>query len=178
MEKSGKKYLYIIAIFVVLLLGMYLWKVIAVNNVQKKIEAQRIEVIEKSQQIIAEKTRYFLRLTTTPLVWAIRKEILKENYEQINEYLSLFVKESQIKQILVVKSDGMVVAATDKKLEGFSFPSQYPKEYLEKNAIFITDDKDGRIVIISPIMGLSKKLGTFLMTYEPEKINIEMTQQK
>lgn len=176
MEKSGKKYLYMIAIFAVLLLGMYLWKIIAVNNVQKKTEAQRIEVMEKSQQIIAEKTRYFLRLTTTPLVWVIRKEMLKENYEQINEYLNMFIKEPHITQIIVVKSDGIVVAATDKKLEGVAFPSQYPKEYLEKNEIFITDGQDGRIVVISPIMGLSKKLGTFLMTYEPEKVNIEITQ--
>lgn len=176
MEKSWKKYLYIIAVFVVLLLGMYLWKIVAVNNVQKKIEAQRMEVIEKSQHIIAEKTRHFLRLATTPLVWAIRKEMIKENYEQINEYLSMFIKEPHIKQILVVKSDGMVVAATDKKLEGVAFPSQYPKEYLEKNEMFITDKKDGGTVVISPILGLSNKLGTLLIVYESEKINIEMTQ--
>lgn len=178
MEKREKKYLYIIAIFIILLLGMYLWKIIAVNNVQKKIEAQRLEVIGKSQQIITEKTRYFLRLTTTPLVWAVRKEMLKENYEQINEYIKILVKEPHIKQILIVKSDGMVVATTDKKLEGIPFPSHYPKAYLEKNEIFITDDQDGRIITISPIMGFSKKLGTLLMVYEPEKINIEVTQQK
>lgn len=173
---SGKKYLYVIGVLVVLVFIMYLWKTIAVKNVQKRMEAQQIQLIEKSQQVITEKTRYFLRLTTTPFVWAIRKEMFRENYEQINEYLNQFVKEPHIKQILVVKSDGTIAVATDKKLEGVAFSSLYPNELMEKNEIFITNDKNGNILVISPIMGLNKKLGMFLMVYEPEKINIDTTQ--
>lgn len=177
MKESGKKYLYVIGVLVVLVFIMYLWKTIAVKNVQKQMEAQQIQLIEKSQQVITEKTRYFLRLTTTPFVWAIRKEMLRENYEQINEYLNQFVKEPHIKQILVVKSDGTVAVATDKKLEGVAFSSLYPNELMEKNEIVITDDKkNGNILVVSPIMGLNKKLGMFLMVYEPEKITIDVTQ--
>lgn len=91
--ESRKKCLYIIGVLLVLLFITYLWKTIAVKNVQKQMETRQIQLIEKSQQVITEKTRYFLRLTTTPFVWAIRKEMLRENYEQINEYLNQFVKE-------------------------------------------------------------------------------------
>ena len=166
MKESGKKYLYIIGILVVLLFITYLWKTIAVKNVQKQMEAQQIQLIEKSQRVITEKTRYFLRLTTTTFVWALRKEMLRENYEQINEYLNQFVKEPHIKQILVVKSDGTVAVATDKKLEGVTFSSLYPNELMEKNEIVITDDKNGNMLVIAPIMGLTKKLGTVFMVYE------------
>lgn len=166
MKESGKKYLYMIGILVVLLFITYLWKTIALKNIQKQMEAQQIELIEKSQQVITEKTRYFLRLTTTTFVWAIRKEMFRENYEQINEYLNQFVKEPHIKQILVVKSDGTVAVATDKKLEGVAFSSLYPNELMEKNEIVITDDKNGNILVVAPIMGLTKKLGMFFMIYE------------
>lgn len=176
MKKSGKKYLYMIGLLVVLLFITYLWKTIAVKNVQKQMEARQIQIIEKSQQVLTEKTRYFLRLTTTTFVWAIRKEMLRENYEQINEYLNQFVKELHIKQILVVKADGTVAVATDKKLEGVAFSSVYPNELMEKNEIVITDDKNGNILVVSPIMGLSKKLGMFFMVYEPEKMNLDTTQ--
>ncbi|HZV47588.1 MAG TPA: hypothetical protein VFG06_09630 [Thermodesulfovibrionales bacterium] len=125
---------------------------------------------------MTEKTRYFLRLTTTTFVWAIRKEMLRENYEQINEYLNQFVKEPHIKQVLVVKSDGTVAVATDKKLEGVAISSLYPNELIEKNEIEITDDQNGNMLILSPIMGFNKKLGMFLMVYEPGKITIEATQ--
>lgn len=174
--ESRKKCLYIIGVLLVLLFITYLWKTIAVKNVQKQMETRQIQLIEKSQQVITEKTRYFLRLTTTPFVWAIRKEMLRENYEQINEYLNQFVKEPQIKQILVVKSDGTVAVSTDKKLEGGAVSSLYPKELMEKDELVITDDKNGKILVVSPIMGLNKKLGMFFMVYEPEKINLTANQ--
>ena len=110
MEQSGKRYFFTIAVCMVLLIGMYFWKVISVKNVQKTIEVQRIEIILKTQQIVTEKAQYFLRLTTTPLVWAIRKEMIRDNYEQINEYMSQFVKEPNIKQIFVINSEGVVAA--------------------------------------------------------------------
>ena len=173
MKESGKKYFYVVGLLVVFVLIMYSWKTIAVKNIQKRMEAQQVQLIEKSQQVITEKTRYFLRLTTTPFVWAIRKEMLRENYDQINEYLNQFVKEPHIKQILVIKADGTIAIATDKKLEGVAFSSLYPNELMEKNEIVITDDKNGNILVVSPIMGLNKKLGMFLMAYEPEKIKID-----
>jgi len=176
MKESGKKHLYVIGVLVVLVFIIYLWKNVAVKNVRERMEAQQIQLIEKSQQVMTEKTRYFLRLTTTTFVWAIRKEMLRENYEQINEYLNQFVKEPHIKQVLVVKSDGTVAVATDKKLEGVAISSLYPNELIEKNEIEITDDQNGNMLILSPIMGFNKKLGMFLMVYEPGKITIEATQ--
>lgn len=169
MEQSNKKFFYIIAALAVLLIGMYAWKAIAIKNIQKANESQRLQLVEKHQQDVTEKTRYFLNLTTTPFVWAIRKEMLKENYEQINEYLIQFVKNPRIKQIIVVKSDGTVAVSTDKKLEGAPFSSLYPQEFLEKTESAVSNDDQGNILIISPIMGFDKNLGTFLMVYQPEK---------
>jgi putative NADH-flavin reductase len=170
MERSSKKYFYVIAILLVALAGMYGWKTFTVQSVRTDQEVQRLKLVKVYQKAITEKTRYFLGLATTPFVWAIRKEMINENYEQINEYLIQFVKEPHVKRILVVKDDGTVAVATDKKLEGASFSSLYPSEFLEKNETVITDDKDGNIVIVAPIMGLNKKIGMFLMVYEPEKI--------
>jgi len=176
MKESGKKNAYFIVILIGLILIMYLWKGIAVKNVQRQMEAKQVETIEKAQQIVTEKTRYLLRLTTTTFVWAIRKEMLRENYEQINEYLNQLVKEPRIKQILVVKSDGVVAVSTDKKLEGVAFSSLYPSELMQKDEIEFVDDQNGNILILSPIMGLNKKLGTLLMVYEAERMNVDATQ--
>lgn len=175
MEERGKKYVYVIGLLVAFVIIMYSWKSISVKNVQRQMEAQQTQIIEKSQQVMTEKTRYFLRLTTTTLVWAIRKEMLRDNYDQINEYLNQFVKEPHIKQVLVCRSDGMVVVATDKKLEGVAISSLYPKELIEKNEIEISGDQNGNILVISPIMGLNKKLGMLFMVYESEKIVFETT---
>lgn len=47
---------------------------------------------------------------------------------------------------------------------------------MEKDELVITDDKNGNILVVSPIMGLNKKLGMFFMVYEPEKINLTANQ--
>lgn len=178
MKQSGKKNFYVIGGLIILLFLMYLWKVIAVNNVQKQMESRQIQLIQKSHQAITDKTRYFLRLTTTTFVWALRKEMLRENYEQINEYLIQFVKEPNIKQILVVKTDGTVAVATDKKLEGVAFSTLYPSRYEETTETVVADDENGNILIASPIMGLNRKLGIVFLVYEPEKMPVEVTQEQ
>lgn len=176
MEQSSKKYFYIIVVLLVSLAGMYLWKTIAEKNVREEQESRRLQWVETTRQTITEKTRHFLRLATIPLVWAIKAEMLKENYEQINEFLIQFVKEPHIKQILVAKIDGMVVVATDKKLEGAAFSSLYPGEFLEKNETVVAEDEKGNILIVSPIMAFNRKLGIFFMVYEPEKIDMAAAQ--
>jgi predicted regulator of Ras-like GTPase activity (Roadblock/LC7/MglB family) len=174
MLENRKLNLYTVGIFVVLLIGMFVWKNLAVKNMEKKMEAQRVKVVEKSQHVITSNTHDLLRLTTIPLVWAVRKEMINENYDQINEYLNRFIKEPNIKQILVVKSDGTIAVATDKKLEGAPFSSIFPQDLIEQNEISISDDEKGNIRIVAPIMGLNAKLGLLIMIYEPEKINIEV----
>lgn len=178
MKQSGKKYFYVIGALIILLFLTYLWKVIAVNNVEKQMESRQIQLVQKSHQEITEKTRYFLRLTTNTFVWALRKEMLRENYEQINEYLVQFVKEPNIKQILVVKTDGTVAVATDKKLEGVSFSTLYPGRYEEATETVVADDEHGNILIASPIMGLNRKLGIVFLVYEHEKMPVPVTQEQ
>jgi len=173
MLQSTKLYLSTIGILVVLLICVFVWKNIAVRNMEKTMEAQRAKLAEKSQQAITSKTHELLRLTTIPLVWVVRREMINENYDQINEYLNQFVKEPNIKQIIVVKSDGTIAVATDKKIEGAPFSSLFPQALIEQNEISISDDGKGNIRVVAPIMGLNAKLGLLIMMYEPERINIE-----
>jgi len=162
-----------ISVFVVLLIGVFVWKSIAVKNIENRMEAQRAKLMEKQQQVTTNKTHDLLRLATIPLVWVVRREMIMENYGQINEYLNRFIKEPHVKQIVVVKSDGTIAVATDKKVEGAPISSLFPRELIEQNEISISDDGKGNILVVAPIMGLDAKLGLLIMMYEPERINIE-----
>ncbi|MBN2399156.1 MAG: hypothetical protein JXI33_02315 [Candidatus Aminicenantes bacterium] len=176
MNPSSKKYWVVIIVLLVAMGGMFLWKTIAEKKLRQEQTAQRQQWAEVTRQTITENARQFLRLAAIPLVWAIRSEMLKENYEQINEFLIEFVKESHIKMILVATVDGTVVVATDKKLEGAAFSSLYPGGFLEKNETTVADDASGNIIIASPVMAFNRKLGIFFMVYEPERIAIATEQ--
>lgn len=165
-EKKSNYYLYAIGVLILLLVVVYIWKTAVVRNTEKRLT-------EHYQKVITSRTEGLLRMTAIPFSWAVRKEMIRENYDQINEYLIRFVKEPMVKQILVVKSDGIVAVSTDKKLEGMSFSSLYPTQTLNQDEISATSAEDGNIVVVAPIMGLNARLGFIYMIYMPEKISRE-----
>lgn len=171
MFEKQKLYVYTIVCLGLLLIGMYVWRMITVKN----MEAQRARLVQRSQQVVTSKTVDLLRLATIPLVWAVRKEMLRDNYDQINDYLTRFIKEPHIKQILVVKSDGSVAVATDKKVEGTAFSSLFPQLSMEQNEISVTVDERENLRVVAPIMGLNAQLGLLILIYEPETIHMEAT---
>ena len=152
---------------------MFFWRLFAVQSLEKKARAQHDAVVERTQLALAEQTRHFLRMTTVPLIWAVRKEMLQDNYGQINEYMASFVKERNVQQIVLVKADGVIVVATDKKIEGSQGASVFPAQIFEKNDIDIIEDKDGNLQVVAPVMGLNARLGTLILIYKPEKIGFD-----
>lgn len=173
MSAQQKTSMYIIVVLVAAAVGIYLWKLISENNLRRNMQDQRIVLTERAQFIMDNKTNDLLNLMTVPFVWAVRREMIRENYDQINEYLTQFVKNREIKKILVVDTNSIIVAATDKKQEGKPFSTYYQQEYLERTDINIANDSEGNIQIVAPIMGLNQRIGTLLITYMPEQLNLE-----
>lgn len=172
MTAKSKLCLWVILLLVVVAAGIFIWKVISENQMTRKMESQRITLIERSQEFLDRKTIDMLDLMAVPFVWAVRREMIRANYDQINEYLTQFVKKASIKSVVVVEADGKISVATDRKQEDKDFSSYYPLEYLETEEIEIINDDDGYIQIIAPIMGLNRRIGTLLITFIPEKINL------
>lgn len=173
MSTSHKTCMYIIVVLIAAAVGIYLWKIISENNLRQNMENQRTVLAERAQLIMDNKTNDLLNLMAVPFVWAVRREMIRENYDQINEYLTQFVKNREIKRIVVVDTNSIIVAATDKKQEGKPFSTYYQQEYLERIDINIANDSEGNIQIVAPIMGLNRRIGTLLMTYVPEQLNLE-----
>ena len=97
--------------------------------------------------------------------------MLRENYEQINEYFVQFVKEQDVKQILIAKPDGLIVVSTDKKLEAMSFALLYPPDLLEQDTVFVKLNEDATVWVAAPILGLNTKLGVLFMIYKPKPVD-------
>ena len=166
MDKSKKTYVFTVVFFVLMIIGLFIWKNISLQNMEKKMEEQHSQMAEKSQRILSSRTTELLRLANIPFVWAVRKEMINGNYDQINEYLIRIIKEPNITQVLVVKSDGTIILATDKKLEGQLFSSVFPKEHIREDEITLYDN-ESTVRIVAPIMGLNSRLGWLIMIYKP-----------
>ena len=171
--ENKKLSLYIIGILAVLIIAMFFWRFFSVRGLEKEMIEQQTSFTQKTQQLMAENTSQFLRLTMVSLVWVVRKEMLQENYGQINEYLTNYVKEGNIQQIVLVKADGVIAESTDKRIEGAEAASVFPPKIFEQDDINITEDENANLRVVAPIMGLNARLGSLVLIYKPEIIALE-----
>jgi len=155
-----------IGILVLAVAGMYMWKNVAVTSA-------KAHVSESANRIITEQNKSYLRLVAVPLTWAVRSEMIRNNYDQINQYLSQFVKEKNMKEIIVAKPDGTIVVATNKKREGTSVTSTFLPAVLQEDNPTVTTLENGDILVVSPVMGLSSKQGVLILLYTPPRYSMQ-----
>ncbi len=158
--------LIIILLLVLAVAGMYGWKNVAVNSA-------RTQVSESANRIITEQNKSYLRLVAVPLAWAVRSEMIRDNYDQINQYLNQFVKEKNMKEIVVARPDGTIVVATNKKLEGTSVSGAFSPSVLQEEKTTVSTLENGDIMVVSPIMGLSAKQGILILLYTPPNYTMQ-----
>ena len=93
--------------------------------------------------------------------------------DQINLYLNQFVKEQNMKEIVVAKPDGAIVVATNKKFEGKPVTDIFPASVLQEDTLTVTSLENGDIMVASPVMGLSTKLGVLILLYTPPSYTLQ-----
>ena len=156
----------LIIILLVALGGMYLWKNNAVNSAREEVTAQ-------AARVIAERNTEFLRLVSVPLVWAVRGEMMRGNYDQINQYLINFVREPHVQDVILAKADGVILLATNKRLEGTPVTDSFPASVLQVEKATVSSLEGRGLMSASPVMGLNRKLGVLIVVYAPPKSILE-----
>jgi len=158
----------LVGVLVLLLMvaGTYVWKNIAVSRT-------KAHLVQQAEQVISEQNRSYLRLAAVPLVWVVRSEMMRGNYDQVNQYLVQFVREPNMKEIVVARTDGRIVAATNKQREGAPANDFFPPEVLRTDTITVTSREDGGIMVAAPVMGLNEKLGVLILIASPPEYSLD-----
>ena len=101
-----------------------------------------------------------LEFATEVFSWSVRSELLRNNTENLNQLLSVFVRQSGADLVqLVNPKDNIVLLSSDKKFEGTSLETTAfsnltsTKVYAEENLV----------KIVSPVMGFNDKIGVLLV---------------
>lgn len=75
-----------------------------------------------------------------------------------------------MKEVLVARADGRIVAASDKKRDGTMVTDLFPPETPKVDTVTVTTRQDGMFVVAAPIMGLNDKLGVLILVAAPRTI--------
>lgn len=170
----------LVAALIVVALGLYGWKVMAVNAVETRLaqaEAQqreaRAQLLAQAQQVAARRNEAALGTFGIPLAWAVRREMMAGNLDQVNQYFTELMQIDGFESALLALPDGKIVVATDSKQLSRDFSVLYPPAYLEDRVARVERTADGKLRSIVPVLGLSQALGTLVVEYRPAVFSLE-----
>lgn len=138
-----------------------------INKLEDELSYLKTELRTDVRQTLIAQDSFYWRMIMEPFGWAIRNELLNGNVEKINQYLAQFVKEPKVRQALIMDKEGIIIAATDKKLEEQAFATVYPTYTLELENIHIMEIGE-ELYIFQPVMGFNERLGTVFIIFAPE----------
>lgn len=164
-------------VFLGIVLLVFAWKQIAVNQAESRLEKERTEMaqnLETERSIMIRKAREYADSQYKKeeerfgqvLSWAVRGELIRNNLDQISQYLNELVKMKDTERVVVISDEGKLLVSTDKKLEEAEGKDLYPAEVLQQRKITLMSDVDGKKLLIVPVMGLNSRLATVVISYK------------
>lgn len=132
----------------------------------KQIEAQKAETAKQAATQQTETVKKSLTMFGVPLAWAIRREMMADNLDQIDQYVTDLLRLEGFERVMVAKADGTIAVASDRKHLGAAFGSLYDERYLAAEQIAVEETAPGKWLLIVPLMGLNTRLGTAAVDYQ------------
>ncbi len=163
----------------VLLLLLFVWKYVALSAAEARLEEQRIALTEQAAR---EKAALLARanaaitqysdeahvLLGTGLSWAVRGEMIQGNLGQVDEFFGELVRNPRIQRVALADASGRILTASDRKLEGGTFSEHFPAELLNAPGVAVHPGEQGQKNLALPVQGLTQRLGTVIVAYQPE----------
>ncbi|MGK2951564.1 MAG: hypothetical protein ACSLEZ_04145 [Thiobacillus sp.] len=138
----------------------------AVTQAQESVTVKHAEWVKQAEVRQAEIVKQSLSQFGVPLAWAIRREMIGGNLDQVDQYVTDLVKLDGFGGVTVAKADGSIVVASDRRHLGTAFGSLYAERYLTAAQITAEETAPGQWLLVVPVMGLNARLGTVAIDYQ------------
>ncbi|BBL35814.1 hypothetical protein Nstercoris_02091 [Nitrosomonas stercoris] len=167
-----------ILVFLGLLLLVFVWKQIAVNQAESQLEkgqaALALQLEEESQNLIKKAREYADSQYNQEeqrfgqvLAWAVRDQLIRNNLDQIDQYLSELVKMKDTDRAVLISNEGKLLVSTDKRLVTEEASNLYSQDILDLQTITIKSDVAGKKLLVVPVMGLNERMAVIVISYNP-----------
>lgn len=164
--------------FLGLLLLVVVWKQIAVNQAESQLEkgqaALALQLEEESQNLIKKAREYADSQYNQEeqrfgqvLAWAVRDQLIRNNLDQIDQYLSELVKMKDTDRVVLISNEGKLLVSTDKRLVTEEASNLYSQDILDLQTITIKSDVAGKKLLVVPVMGLNERMAVIVISYNP-----------
>lgn len=161
-----------IGVLVVAVIGVWIWKGVAVDRAEDRLEAARVEWEEEARRTLARRTQELLALSAEPLGLAVRDAAMAENWGTVGTYLDRVARTEGVQRIVLVAGDTVRVS-TDATLEGRPAGGVIPMGVSGGESSRVVETEDGSFHAAVPITGLNERLGLLVLTYVPPEAGFD-----
>ena len=116
--------------------------------------------------------RQDIQLFALPLAWSVRKELMRANYDGIDDYFNELIQRKGFGVIMLLDPAGTIKVSTDRKLQGSSFLMRYPQMKLAASVPVSYAMPDGKSMFLVPVMGLNARIGTIAFLYSYRELSL------
>ena len=150
-------------VLTILLLVVFIWFSIKIRINEKNFNNEKTQLITQYESKIDSLQIKHLTFATEVFSWAVRSELLRNNTENLNQLLTVFVKESGSDLVQIVNvEDNLVLLSSNKKFEGVKY-SGYLNFEIKKTVVL---EEGGVVKIITPVMGFNKMIGILIVEFK------------
>ena len=132
-----------------------------------ELHAERSAMQREAQEALARQTQDLQLLFGKALAWAVRSAVLRNNFDEIDQYFGELVKNPRISLVLLADTEGKVLRASDRKYVETGFAEHFPAELLRGEEVAVHPGEGERKRLVLPIQGLTSRQGTVLLVYAP-----------
>ena len=148
------------SVLAVLLLVVFIWFSVKMRISERNFNNEKTQLITQYESKIDSLQIHHLEFATMVFSWSVRSELLRNNSENLNQLLTVFVKESGADLVLLINpEDKMVLLSSDKKYEGNQYTDNLDFE-LNKPSVL---KEGGEVKIITPVMGFTNQIGVLIV---------------
>lgn len=150
-----------LTIFLILcLVVVFSWLSIKNSSLDKQFQREKTELITVYNYRIDSLKLEHLRFATEVFSWSVRSELLRDNTENLNQLLTIFVQHSGANLVQIVHpTNNLILLSSDKKFEG----SQTQETELSTLTQTRVLSQENTFKILTPIMGFNDKIGVLLV---------------
>jgi hypothetical protein len=136
------------------------WFSIKLNSAKKQFEAEKNELVIKYELQINSLQLKNIEFTSRVFSWSVRSEMMRNNEENLNQLVSVFIKESNANLLQIVSYEkNRIIISSDKKYEGESFVAPSNIDFKKQ----VTRADSIEMIVYTPIFGLNNEIGLLIV---------------
>ncbi|GEM_PF-2476993 len=162
----GRLYRLTIYLLITVALVLLVWKIFSESSMRHEHDSAVEDLRETTAQQLETRTLDLVRATGTAAGFAVRQALMEDDITRLRSYADELVRKTSAATVIVTAEDGMVVASSDRNLEGSMVDATFRTLVQSLDAPLFERAGENSYRAIVPLTGLNQRIGILIIMFQ------------